>query len=262
MALVISVVDDVKRAWSFTLARRRDIAIIGVIDLVFFLCFAAAHYFIIRMLPHLRQINELIAENAGALALAFGEAGPTFPVAAFQDAFGAILENIALFIVSVFIAWCVVEGYAWYRAHALLGMKIHAGTYLARFSILSLAWLALAAIISVAVLRAATLFAVASLSGVPSWTGPAFIGILVLLVSYVVVMGYLLCATHAITKMPLWTTVKRKAGVFLAGAALIAAALIITGLLGKTVAVIAPLGIIFLVIPSVVFARILLIMGR
>ncbi len=255
-------IDEMKRAWKLFCSHRKEAVFIWLIDLLFFLCFAAAHYFIIRMIPYLRQINEIIAKNAQAIAPTFdasGGAGPVFPVVAFQSAFGAILENLALFVLSVFVFWCLIEGYAWYRTHLLVGKRINARTYLFRFFILSIIWLALVAVISFAALRTATLLAVASLSGVPSWIGPAFIGILVLLTSYVVVIGYVLSATHSITKMPLWRTMKRKAGALIVGTVLVAAALVVTGLLGKMIEAIAPLGIIFLVIPSVMFARILLV---
>lgn len=250
---------DINRTWHFVLSHRKDIAMISVIDLIFFLCFAAAHYFIIRMLPYLREVNEIIAQNAGALNPSSGPVAIPFPVAAFQGVFRAILANLFLFVLSVFVAWCVVEGYAWYRTHVLLGKKIHAGTYLVRFSLLSAVWIVLVAVVSLVALRATTFFAVASLSGVPAWAGPAFVGILAFLVSYVVIMGYLLCAEYPIPKMPLWKTMKKKTGVFLSSAILIAASLLLTGFLGRAIEIIAPLGIVFLVIPSAVFARVLLI---
>lgn len=252
--------NSLRSTWRLISSHRKESFFIWLSDLFFFSCFAASHYFIIKMIPHIQELNEMIAQNADAISpVVMQQAGPAFPMAAFQSAFSAILTNVAWFIATIFASWVLVQGFSWWRTHKLLGHKVGLVPYLKRFFAISTAWLAVVALLSFIAIRVSMYIAVASLTGLPQWIGPAFIGGIIALLSYVAIAAYATSAEHGLKYVAqhLWKEMKKRVPVFIVGTLLMVSVFSLTAMLNSFNEMLSLAGILLLIIPASVFSRIL-----
>ena len=241
-------------------SHKKEAMIIWFSDIIFFLCFAASHYFVIQMIVPIRTINELIAKNADAISpLILSKTPSMFPMATFQSSFMLIIKNTLFFLLAIFLSWVLFQGFSWWKTHKLLGHKVKFLSYLKRFLVISVVWFASMLFFFLMSIRLSMYLAIVSFQGFKSWASTALILLIALFFCYVALVAYATCAKGGLKKMSmhLWKEMKLRVVMILLGGVGVVLAGLIVVLLNNVSALLPFFGMVFVFIPALMGLRFL-----